>query len=76
MKTIPEITALINKKIIENKKEVEGASLEIEVLTSKVDKDFSNLLDITMKKMILKDKVVFHKAVIAGLSDVLEEIQK
>lgn len=76
MKTTPEIVALINKKIEENKKEIAGATADIELFDKKLKSDFSNLLDVSMKKMILKDKVIFHKAVVAGLSDVLEEINK
>jgi hypothetical protein len=75
VKTTPEIISLINKKIEENKREVDGASNDLELLLPK-SKEYGQMLDITMKRMVLKDKIVFHKAVIAALTDVLQDIQR
>ena len=75
VKTIPEVLALINRKIEENKKEVEGATVQLESLKPD-SKNYGNVLDITMKRMVLKDKIVFHKAVIAALVDVSQDIQR
>lgn len=75
VKTTPEILALINKKIDENKKEVERATIDLEALKPD-SKNYGNVLDITMKRMVLKDKIIFHKAVIAALTDVSQDIQR
>ena len=75
VKTTPEVLALINRKVNENKKEVEGATSDLESLT-KVSNEYGKMLDITMKRMVLKDKIIFHKAIIAALSDLAQEIEK
>jgi chromosomal replication initiation ATPase DnaA len=75
VKTTPEVLALINKRVNDNKREVEGATADLESLT-KVSNEYGKMLDITMKRMVLKDKIIFHKAIIAALSDLAQEIEK
>ena len=75
MKTIPEILATISKKVNEHKIEVEGSTSQFEAL-GKAPNEYGKMLDITMKRMVLKDKIIFHKAVIAAFLDLQEEIQK
>jgi chromosomal replication initiation ATPase DnaA len=75
VKTTPEVLALINKRVNDNKREVEGATADLESLT-KFSNEYGKMLDITMKRMVLKDKIIFHKAIIAALSDLAQEIEK
>lgn len=69
MKQVPEIVTLINRKIREHKVEIEGASIEL--LNMRKD----GQIQTAMKHMVLKDKMVFHKACIATLEDLLKDIE-
>lgn len=71
MKTIPEILAIMNKKIEEHKREVEAASTELESLKKGVKPGIEN----AMKQLVLKDKVLFHKAAGLALNDLKESIK-
>jgi len=68
--TIEEVKSLILKKIGEHNVEIEGAMNDHERLAV-VKGDVQS----AMKKMILKDKLVFHKACAATLQDLLSEIK-
>lgn len=74
MKNQVEILQLIRTKISENQIEVEGCLQDLELLRK--DKQSYGSLDTAMKHAILKDKAMFHKAVIACLDDLKQEIEK
>lgn len=70
MKTVPEILNIINTKIDEHKKEVEACSGGLEALQKK-----EKALDNAMKHMVLKDKIIFHKACLLVLNDLKDAIK-
>jgi hypothetical protein len=72
MKTIPEIQASINSKIEEHKKEIQLANDELEDL--KKDKKAYGSMQVAMKHIVLKDKIMFHKAAILTLDDLKQTI--
>lgn len=69
MKTTVEIITLINTKIEEHKKEIEACDIGLKALLKK-----DKALDNAMKHMILKDKVIFHKACLLALNDLKDSI--
>lgn len=66
--TLDQVKALIRKKISEHNVEIEGAMNDHDRI--KPNKD----IQLAMKKMVLKDKLVFHKACAATLQDLLKEL--
>lgn len=74
MKNQADILQLIRTKIAEHQIEVNGSLKDLELLKS--DKKNYGSLDTAMKFAILKDKAMYHKAVIACLDDLRQEIEK
>lgn len=69
MKSTEEIVRLLDKKIEEHKTVIEDMSEDLK----KMKKD--GKIESAYKHMILKDKLMFHKAAILALKDVKNEIQ-
>lgn len=75
MITINELSQLLDVKIQENEFEIRSANKELQELTAKSKSwSDSNFKD-AAKIMILKDKIVFHKAAILVLQDVKSELE-
>lgn len=72
------ILTIIDKKVEEHKVEIQGATNQIETLQSKlsnkntVHKD--SIIKVARQLGMLKDKVVFHKACVAALTDLKVEL--
>ena len=68
------ILKIINKKLAEHVTEVDAVQQEIEEKRTKAKE--SKDIDAARNLMILKDKMMFHKACAMILQDVLDEIPK
>ena len=68
MKTIPETLAIIDIKIKEHKTIIQQLDSDIDS-SRKLQVDASRTLEQAMKTMVLKDKVIFHKAALLTLED-------
>lgn len=69
MKNQSEILHLIRTKISEHQIEIEGCVRDLGTLKK-------DSLESATKYLVLKDKLVFHKAVVMCLEDLRQEIEK
>lgn len=77
MKTVEQILALIASKAAENEAEVEAADKELKTIKNMPNGNKGHaMVTKAMRMMVLKDKMIFHKAVVAALNDLKEEIIK
>lgn len=79
MKQIPELIQTLKVKIREHEMEIEATVVVQEDLSKQISelKEKGKAQESFMamnKAMVLKDKIVFHKAAILTLTDVLESI--
>lgn len=70
------IITLIEKKIKEHEVEVKGATKELASFSGKEGQARNIQIMNASKKLILKDKVIFHKAAMLALHDLLEELKQ
>jgi len=71
-----KVISLIETKIQEHQAEVNGATKDISKLSGPEGQRRSAQLINASKKVILKDKVIFHKAAMLALHDLLEELRQ
>lgn len=71
-----KVISLIETKIQEHQAEVNGATKDISKLSGPEGQGRSAQLINASKKVILKDKVIFHKAAMLALHDLLEELRQ
>jgi hypothetical protein len=78
MKTILEVKSILDKKVEEHKKEIAYAESQLSELKNwaVIAKEGINAIQKASKMLILKDKILFHKACAAALNDVKQEIEK
>lgn len=69
MKLAVDILLSLNKKIDEHKKEIELVNEQFAELKKEVSPQTA------MKHMVLKDKIMFHKACLLCLEDLKKEIE-
>lgn len=72
MKTNAEILIILTKKLEEHIAEVKGANEALEAAKKFGMKDITS----ATKLLVLKDKIMFHKACLAALDDLRKEIEK
>lgn len=74
MKTINEIITTINIKIREHTDIIQEVDVELKSMGSAGGCDRSSMIKAASMKLILKDKIMFHKSAIAVLNDLKESI--
>lgn len=81
MKTSEEIVKLIESKALEHEAIVKQVAGDVEILRKRLAEMIEGkaakevLLTQTQAMMVLKDRLMFHKACLLQLKDVLKEIQ-
>lgn len=81
MKQVPEIIQDLRKKVKEHELELEFTLEEQEKIKKNIsklkekNKGPQELMQLSSKLMVLKDKAMFHKAAILTLNNVLEDIK-
>jgi hypothetical protein len=77
MKTISEILAIINSKVEEHRHEIEATSEQLSKIKdwAAISKEGPKGIQKATQMLVLKDKILFHKACISCLSDLKDTIQ-
>lgn len=68
MKTVPEILNTLDKKIKEHTNIIEAVDFDIKSMKS------DNSVENASKRLILKDKILFHRAAVLALKDLKDSI--
>lgn len=74
MKTVGEILATIDTKVKEHTDIIQEVDVELKSIGSAGGAARSSMIAVASKKLILKDKIMFHKSAIAVLNDLKESI--
>lgn len=74
MKTVGEILATIDTRVKEHTDVIQEVDVELKSLSRVNGASSSSMIQAASKKLILKDKIMFHKAAIAVLNDLKESI--
>ena len=74
MKTVGEILATIDTKVKEHTDIIQEVDVELKSISSNGGAARSSMIAAASKKLILKDKILFHRAAILALNDLKESI--
>lgn len=74
MKTIGEILATIDSKVKEHTDIIQEVDVELKSISSNGGAARSSMIAAASRKLILKDKILFHRAAILALNDLKESI--
>lgn len=75
MKTISEILILIDVKIAEHKREIDSTTEELKSIGRPSGANRNTDIQNATKRLILKDKVLFHRACSLALHDLKDAIK-
>lgn len=74
MKTVGEILATIDTKVKEHTDIIQEIDVELKSISSNGGAARSSMIAAASRKLILKDKILFHRAAILALNDLKESI--